>query len=47
MTSSATVMMLEQRVYDLLSPYRILTMVAGHVNENKDEDEAAYTILTL
>jgi hypothetical protein len=46
MTSSTSIMSLEQRIYDLLSPYRILGMLAGHVNENKDEDEAAYTIFT-
>jgi hypothetical protein len=46
MTSSATAMTLEQRVYDHLSPYRILTMVAGYVNENEDEDKAAYAIFT-
>ena len=37
---------LEQRVYDLLLPYRMRSAKNGHAADDKDADEADYTIIT-
>ena len=37
---------LEQRVYDLLLPYRTRSANNGHAADDSDADEANYTIMT-
>jgi hypothetical protein len=46
MAVAATTLTLEQHIYNILTPYRILAIQSGHVKENKEEDEAIYIILT-
>jgi hypothetical protein len=46
MAVAATTLTLEQHIYNILTPYRILAIQSGHVKENKEEDEVIYTILT-